>query len=111
MNELSERRLAENELMFRHINTKNKGRQLSESVPENDSLLLDCYCECSNRHCRERIQIDAKEYEDIHKDNKQFIALPNHENRAIEQVVRQLADCNVIQKFIDPSEITNMPGS
>lgn len=109
MNDFSERRLAENELMFRHINTKNKGRQLREDISEDDSLVIDCYCECSNRQCHARIRIDNEQYDEIHKDNKQFIALPNHENKAIEQVVRQLDGFNVVQKYADPSEVAKTP--
>jgi hypothetical protein len=106
MNELSERRLAENELEFRHVNTKNKGRQQRESDMQDDPLILDCYCECANKHCHERIQLTAKEYEEIHQDNKQFIALAGHENRSIEQVVRQMEEFNIIEKYNDPSEVT-----
>lgn len=104
MNELSERRLAENELTFSHINAKNKARQQQDATEE-APLLLDCYCECSNRRCYERIQLTAETYEEIHKDNRRFIALPGHENNAIEEVVGQRGDFNIIQKYTDPIEL------
>ncbi len=103
MNELSERRLAENEVEFRHVNIKNKVRRQEEGSARD--LLFDCYCECSNRHCHERIRITIDDYEKIHEDNRQFIALAGHENKAIEQVIGQMEGYNVIQKYTDPSEV------
>jgi hypothetical protein len=105
MNELSERRLAENELLFRHHNNKQKNRQQRESSADESELFVDFYCECSNRRCHERIPISVKEYERDHEDNKQFIALPGHENRAIEEVIKKRGFFNVIQKYMDPAEV------
>jgi hypothetical protein len=105
MNELSERRLAENELVFRHHNNKQKNRQQRESSADDSELFVDFYCECSNRHCHERIPISVEEYEEVHKNNKQFIALPGHENKAIEEVIKSRSAFNVIQKYTDPAQV------
>jgi hypothetical protein len=105
MNELSERRMAENELLFRHTNNKNKKRHQREYPADDNELFIDFYCECSDRTCRERISISVEEYERAHKNNKQFIALPNHENKSIEQVIRKEGLFNVIEKYVDPAEV------
>lgn len=105
MNELSERRLVENELLFRHQNNKNKNRQQRDSPANDNELFIDFYCECSNGSCHERIPISVEEYEKEHKNNKQFIALQGHENKAIEQVIKEKGDFNVIQKYTDPAEV------
>lgn len=103
MKEFSERRLAENELLFRHNNSKKK-YQVQKDAME-DEPIIDFYCECSDRSCHERIYLTPETYEALHQNNKQFIALLGHENTAIEEVIKLEGEVNVIQKFIDPSEI------
>lgn len=105
MNRLSERRLAENELVFRHSNLKNKNRQQRKSSTDDSQLLLDFYCECSNLDCRERITLTASDYEKAHRNNSQFAALPGHENPSIEKVLTTEGHYNVVEKYTDPSEL------
>lgn len=107
MNELSERRLVENELVFRHHNNKQKNRQRRESSVDDSELYVDFYCECSSRTCHERIPISVEEYEDAHKSNKQFIALPGHADKAIEEVIKAKSGFNVIQKYTDPVQVVD----
>jgi hypothetical protein len=107
MRELSERRLAENELLFRHSNQKHKNRLQREYPADDDELYIDFYCECSNRNCRERISMNVEAYEKAHQDNRHFVALPHHENKAIEDVVKEEASFNVVQKYVDPAEVVN----
>jgi hypothetical protein len=104
MDLFSERRLAENELLFRHANEKNEGRQKRATFATDAELVLGFFCECSNRNCHEKIHLSVEEYEKVHQNNKQFIALPNHENKTIEEVVNRRDGYNVIQKFVDPAE-------
>lgn len=103
MDEASEQRMAENEVMFRHANTKNKGRQ-RRADHATDETIVNFFCECSNRNCHERIPVSIKDYEKVHKSNKHFIVLIGHENPAIEQVVKREGAFNVIQKYADPSK-------
>jgi hypothetical protein len=104
MNELSERRLVENESLFRHHNNKHKKR-LQRAYPGSDSdLTAEFYCECSDRNCHDRINMSVEEFEAAHKSAKQFIALPGHENNSIEEVARKGEGYNVVQKHTDPAE-------
>jgi hypothetical protein len=102
MSETSIRRLAENELLFRHANAKIKARQKQAYDANDDELIIQLYCECSNRNCHERIAMSVQDYEEAHKNNRQFIALPHHEDPAIEQIIAEEAGFNVIQKYVDP---------
>jgi hypothetical protein len=104
MDRFSERRLAENELLFRHTNFKNEKRHKRDTDAKDSELVLDFYCECSNPTCHERISLSVEEYEAVHRNNKQFIALPGHEDKTIEEVIKQRDGYNVIQKYIDPAE-------
>ena len=69
MYQFSERRLAENELMFQSAN-----KQLQEKA-SSESNIVRFYCECSNFDCRERIPITVKEYSDTVRDYKEFTRL------------------------------------
>ncbi len=107
MDKSSERRLVENELLFRDANTKVQERvkldNRSHQIPKN--LKLHFYCECSNFHCRDRIMITATAYERAHKSRFHFITLPGHENAAVEKIVGGNHVYTVVEKFIDPAKV------
>ncbi len=107
MNSRSERRLVENEILFRDANRKvqqhvEKNRR-SHQIPE--STKLHFYCECSNYHCRDRIILTAAEYEQTHKDHRHFITLSGHENNAVETIIEGNDIYSVVEKFVDPAGI------
>jgi hypothetical protein len=96
MNELSERRLKENEVIFQQAN---KG--VADMITEDDDSdpVVKFYCECSNMDCRERIPLKVSEYLDYHKNQRRFIALTGHEMPAIEKIVTKNKTFSVVQKF------------
>lgn len=96
MDKLSERRLVENETIFRQVNTS-----VAEFVEETSSPRepVRFYCECSNAACRERIELTPERYKQLHKNSLQFIALAGHETPEIERVVKEEKGFNVIEKF------------
>jgi hypothetical protein len=99
MKDFSERRLVENELLFKQLNDEAK-----EFVLEGKSdgawahKKLRFYCECSNIDCRERIEITANEYDAIHSNRKRFIVKPGHDMPDIEQVVGSEVQYIVVEK-------------
>lgn len=99
MDELSERRLAENEVIFRRANEGVAEFLKDEGKSEKP---VSFYCECSNPNCRERVRITAKQYTDWHQSVRHFIALKGHEIPAIEKIVRQEGDYAVLEKYDDP---------
>src|SRR5690348_1376830 len=106
MDTSSERRLIENELLFRDANLR-----VQQQIQEDRSgrgltpgTKVHFYCECSNFRCRDRIILTAGEYQAAHQDNRHFIILPGHENRAVERVIQSSPVYSVVEKFIDPAK-------
>lgn len=108
----SERRLAENQVIFRRKNesaTKNlkalKDAAESEGI---DSLLGDIdvplhfFCECSDENCKQRIVLKPSEYEELHQNSSQFVLLPGHNVPEIERTVRKNEKLIVVEKFMTP---------
>jgi hypothetical protein len=96
MDELSERRLKENEVIFQQAN---KG--VADFISEDDKSdpVIKFYCECSNMDCRERIALKISEYEKLHVDQRHFIALEGHDMPSIENVVSKHKGFVVVKKF------------
>lgn len=107
MDKYSERRLVENELMFRAANRKVQ-KQVQQDHPKKrgeDTMELQFYCECSDLHCRDRIRLTVGDYQAATQGNKEFIVIPGHENRAVEKVLRENAKYTVVEKYLDPSKV------
>lgn len=97
----SERRLIENEVIFRQVN-----RDVKEFLKEEDNTgvnePVDFYCECSDPECTDRIQLTIKKYEELHKDKKRFITRPDHEFNEVENVISKEGDYQVVEKHFTP---------
>lgn len=113
MDKFSERRLVENELMFRAANRKVQ-KQIEKDRNKNagpDTTKLQFYCECSNFHCRDRIKLTAAEYRQATSNQKEFVIIVGHQNQAVEKVVSQSDAYMVVEKYIDPAKmISSTPG-
>lgn len=117
-NPLSERRMIENQAVFRRYNeqVQQNFEKIKEVAAEtnqeylipDDDTPLHFYCECSDENCRERIQMKPSEYSRIHKNRKQFVILNGHEIDTIEQVVLKEKDFWVVKKFVKPSETARL---
>lgn len=101
----SQRRLAENEVLFRKqneavLNTVKKHAPqgtLDESFPY-------FYCECSSAFCMEKIAISPRRYEALHRTRKQFIIRPGHEKGTIERVIEETPEYYVVEKYETPPD-------
>lgn len=107
MDRPSERRLVENEMLFREANRKVQ-RQVqrdrrTHNIPE--TAKLHFYCECSNFHCRDRIVLTADEYDRAHGSRKHFITIPTHEDPSVEAIVDGNDVYSVVEKYIDPAKL------
>lgn len=107
----SDRRMAENEVIFRQKNEKvqQEFEELGKFAKEDgedflvpDDTPLYFYCECSDEKCRERMPIKPSTYRDIHKERDQFVLVNGHENEDIEQVILREKDYCIVKKFIIP---------
>lgn len=111
--ELSERRLVENELLFRELNQKvvqglTELRELARthdqpSLSPDTTQPIMFYCECSDLNCKKRILLSPKEYENIHKNNRKFIIVKGHQTPLVEQVVKRTLEYDVVEKNLEPS--------
>lgn len=109
---LSERRLIENELLFRDQNENlARGFLEFEQMAKADGTLknypgldspLPFYCECADSHCRQRISLTPKEYMQLHKQNTQFVVLPGHITPGVERRVKGTRHYIVVEKFKIP---------
>ena len=92
MDELTQRRLAHNEKVFREVN---EGRLLASDP---DDGMLTFICECSARGCTERIRLSADDYIAIRRDPRRFVIVPGHEIAEIERVVEEHPGYDVVEK-------------
>jgi hypothetical protein len=80
-----DRRLTENELVFRRANEEAARQTLRGDVPTE----LDVVCECTDRDCRQSLTMSTAEYEWLRQNPRRFVVLPGHEAPAVEQVVER----------------------
>lgn len=103
MDKYSERRLAENEVIFRTFNEEAKDFALEAGRGVlSAGQRLHFYCECSRLGCIARIDLVAEEYERIHRNRRRFILKPGHEMHDVEKVVEAGPDYVVVEKVVEP---------
>jgi hypothetical protein len=108
----TERRLAENEMVFREYNERiQRGfDELSHLAQQegkkelvfDDDMPLHFYCECSDENCDKRIEIEPSIYRQIHEKRDRFMAKKGHEVPEIEKVISQKDSYAVIEKLNEP---------
>lgn len=99
MKKRDERRLAENEVIFKEIN-KDVENFLHDVGVEN-LLLAPFYCECSNIDCHERVELTPANYQRIHKNPKRFVVLEGHQVPEVERVVEYHGQYLVVEKLTE----------
>lgn len=100
--ELSRRRRAENEVIFRQRNVVVKN--LARSVLDKDSRLdlsIKFVCECSDEDCHESIEIPVHEFEQTSHNTRQFIVKAGHQQSDLERVM-DYEGYMVVEKFEEP---------
>jgi hypothetical protein len=80
-----DRRLTENEVLFRQANEQAAREALRGDVPTE----LGVVCECTDRDCRQTLTMSTAEYEWLRQNPSRFVVLPGHEAPAVEQVVER----------------------
>ena len=106
-------KLVENEAMFRK---KNEAVQedikllndISDAQGDDEviskDMILEFYCECSDEDCMLRIPMSIDQYEDIHKDRKQFIVKPDHDVASVEEVIEHRSGYSIVKKAVQVPE-------
>jgi hypothetical protein len=79
-----DRRLAQNEALFREVNETVQALELSSG---NGDDLHDFFCECSDVECTIRVKLTHGEYETARSVGTRFIVATGHERLDVERVV------------------------
>jgi hypothetical protein len=95
MDEVTKRRLAQNEAIFRAIN--GQVLELEEKFGSRDGGFI---CECADASCSENVFLRLDEYERIHADEQRFVVVPGHERPEIETVLERHPAYLVVEKAI-----------
>lgn len=97
----SKRRLIENEVIFRQVN-----KDVKEFLKEEDNTAanepVEFYCECSRPDCIDRIKLTIRQYEELHKNKKQFITIHGHEFPEVEKVIQKESSFQSVEKHFTP---------
>jgi hypothetical protein len=111
---ISERRMVENEAIFREINEEvqkgfNKLQRMANDEGQEDLIEvpntpLEYYCECSDENCRERIKLKLSEHTKIHKNRSAFVLKVGHHVDSIEKVLEKMPGYYIVEKYSDPPE-------
>ena len=90
-----ERRLAENESVFRAVNEQ-VGR-IAERFGD-ERHVYEFFCECSRWDCQARLELSAHEYAAVREHPARFLVLPGHETPEVEEVVERYRGYDVVEK-------------
>jgi hypothetical protein len=97
-----ERRLAENEMLFRQVN---EGVEQIASRHADDGHVYEFYCECANADCTMHVHATLVQYEDVRANGRRFLIIPEHSLPEIETVVERTESFWVIEKEGDAGEL------
>ena len=90
-----ERRLGENEVLYREVNERVLELQEEFGLAEER---IDFVCECAQVDCSERISMDLRAYEHLREHPARFGVKPGHEVPDVEQVVEEHEGYVVVEK-------------
>jgi hypothetical protein len=90
-----ERRLAENESLFREVNEQIEDKAAAHPA---DAHAYEFLCECSNLHCDLLLPLQVREYERARSDPAVFIVAPGHDLPEIEEVVEKNDRYQLVRK-------------
>jgi hypothetical protein len=97
------RRVGENEALFRGINERLE--EVSDAF-EWMTGSLQIVCECGDRSCIERIELEPSEYEGVRADPTHFAVLRGHDDPSVEEIVGDRGSWVVVRKYEGaPAEI------
>lgn len=97
----SERRMIENEVIFRQVNENVKDFLTVDNKINTVKKQL-FYCECANPDCIEKIELTPAQYTKLHQNDRHFVTVTGHEFPEVEAVVSKEYDIQVVQKYDVP---------
>ena len=91
-----ERRVGENEALFRAVNEQVEDLQRGLAAVSTNTM--DIVCECGDIACVERLVVAMPKYEEVRADGALFFIVPGHEIPAVEDVVEHGDGYDVVRK-------------
>lgn len=99
-----EKRLAQNETLFRSVNERIEEAAGSLGDDEHE---FEFFCECSNTDCTLLLPMTVSQYESVRANPKQFIVALGHELPEIEMVVVRERNYQVVTKRGDAADFVD----
>lgn len=96
-----QRRLAENEVVFRAANEAVK-EVADDFVAHGGKATFTFFCECSDANCAAQLDLTLTEYERVRAHATRFVVVDGHEEIEVERVVDRRPRFTVVEK-IGPS--------
>jgi hypothetical protein len=96
-----ERRLTQNEALFREVNERVEALALGHGV---DAHSYEFLCECANADCTFRIALPLSKYEEVRADARRFVIRPLHYTPEIEEVVVKEDEYWIVRKTGEAAE-------
>lgn len=81
-----ERRMTENEALFREVNER-VDETATQFVGEDGTSTQEYFCECANADCTFRVELTHEQYASVRADPRQFVVLPLHFTPEVETLV------------------------
>ena len=83
----SERKLAQNEAMFREVNENIEKAAIEHRYQATELPVF--VCECSNEQCGDLIRMSLPQYEEVRRYPARFFIVPGHEDPEIERIIER----------------------
>jgi hypothetical protein len=96
-----QRRIGENEVIFREVNERVRETNEAFGVAVGDAEFV---CECGTPTCVERVRMSLADYEQIRSEPTTFLIVPGHDAGNIEDVVRREEQFWVVRKDAELAE-------
>ena len=97
-----ERRLAQNEALFREVNEKVEAVAVVHGA---DDHVYEFYCECANADCSMQLPATIAEYEAVRAHPRRFLVVPEHWLPEVESVAAKHDSFWVIEKHGDAGRL------
>jgi hypothetical protein len=89
-----ERRIAENESLFRAANE----RIAAWPEPAEAGATESYFCECANTKCDRKLELRVSDYERVRSKSDRFFVIPGHEVPDVERVIESHEAWLVVEK-------------
>jgi hypothetical protein len=89
-----ERRIIENEKLFREVNERVAKMQAGYSGPDPEWV-----CECGDETCFEKVSVSIEEYQRIRSHEDWFFIRPGHDKPEVERIVSENDSFVVVEKL------------